>query len=152
MNQSVRILSPDVAKLVLRLKAVTLPSDTLLAGMSSESFRRLFKKTCSLLGLSDRYVPHSLRHGGATRLWIMGKEISTIKTRGRWKSLDSCERYLQVAESVIGVHRAPSATVKLANMIATNVLKSISDASFQYAASHSKTAAGSATAAAGTGS
>ena len=146
INQSVRIFEPEVSRLIVQLKRFTPQSETLLAGMGANNFRRRFKTACAELGLSSQYVPHSLRHGGATRLWIMGKEASTIKVRGRWKSLDSCERYLQVAESVIGILCAPQSTIATARTIARGIVKSIANASARYAATHATTA----TAAAGT--
>jgi integrase len=145
-NQSVRILSPEVARLTMRLKAATRPDDTLLAGMSVTRFRNLFKSACKLLHLSERYVPHSLRHGGATRMAIMGVDVPTIKARGRWKSLETCERYMQIFQSVINLTEAPKATIEIANEVVMDVVKFISNAATQYAASVSKTA----TAAAGT--
>jgi integrase len=150
MNQSVRILSSEVARLTLRLKAATKPDDTLLVGMSSTGFRNLFKSTCKSLQLDPSYVPHSLRHGGATRLAIMGKDVSTIKTRGRWKSLDTCERYMQIFQSVIGAHKAPKATVQIGNEVVLDIVKFISGAATQYAASVSAQVSKTATAAAGT--
>jgi len=38
---------------------------------------------CRELGLSAAYVPHSLRHGGATRLHMAGVPLDDILMRGR---------------------------------------------------------------------
>jgi integrase len=54
------------------------------------------------------FVAHSLRHGGATHDY-MGRyrTVLEIKLRGRWKSLEVCERYLQANEARLAGLRAP---------------------------------------------
>lgn len=82
-NQWVEVHDPTVITYVRQLVAQTRPGD-LLFPFSSDVFRRVFKRTCADLDLSSRYVPHSLRHGGATRLCLMGWRMEDILRRGRW--------------------------------------------------------------------
>ena len=46
------------------------------------------------------YVPHSFRHGGATHAYLSGSTVEQIKIRGRWKSLDSLNTYIQTARAL----------------------------------------------------
>jgi len=111
-NQSVLIDHPVVVDLlwrwVLYVKRRTGYRD--LGGFSPEArgpllfpevtfFRSLFMATCAHLGYSDgdvRFVPHSLRHGGATRDFLYReRSLDEIIIRGRWANLLSTRRYLQ---------------------------------------------------------
>jgi hypothetical protein len=71
-------------------------------------FRRCLKATCSDLGLSDLYVPHSLRHGGATRYrHVLNWSIENILERGRWVSTTSARRYIQSGVAMLMAITAP---------------------------------------------
>lgn len=52
------------------------------------------------LGLADRYLPHSLRAGAATQMHLDGAPISSIMSRGRWKSRSMAEYYVRHADAV----------------------------------------------------
>ena len=62
-------------------------------------FRSLFMAACAYLGYSKgdvRFVPHSLRHGGATRDFLYReRSLDEIIIRGRWANLLSTRRYIQ---------------------------------------------------------
>src|SRR6185437_10326552 len=45
---------------------------------SADHFRRVLHRTCAKLGLSQEYVPHSLRHGCATMLHLLGWSLEDI--------------------------------------------------------------------------
>lgn len=143
MNQSVTLLDPAIAALLLHLVRQTVRAERLIAkaarfmrgpttaaqresvqrqlrsiagipgwtdpifGVDDAEFRRAFKAATARLGLSARYVPHSLRHGGATHLHCLGVDVSSIVVRGRWRSLDSARRYLQAGQSLVGLLRPP---------------------------------------------
>ena len=63
---------------------------------SAATFRRRFKTACTDLRLSNLYVPHSLRHGGATRYrHVLRWTIENVMERGRWVSTKSARRYVQ---------------------------------------------------------
>ena len=93
-----------------------------VCGVTSARFRVLFKRACASLGLDASYVPHSLRHGGATYLAMTNVSVADIKLRGRWRSLDTLERYVQTGEAVIGSVRAPASAVELGRTVARDVL------------------------------
>lgn len=76
---------------------------------SPAQFRRILKLTCINLGLSDRYVPHSLRHGGATRYHHVHKwSIEDVLERGRWQSVKSARRYIQAGVAMLMNMSTPS--------------------------------------------
>ena len=75
-NQSVTILNADVVALLRTVVAETKPNGLLFPG-GSLGYRAAFKATCAALGLSAKYVPHSLRHGGATRLHLQNGPSKT---------------------------------------------------------------------------
>ena len=68
---------------------------------SAGTFRKWFKKAVVSLQLDHRYVPHSLRHGGATTLYMSGVPIETILHRGRWASTKSARYYVQSGEALL---------------------------------------------------
>jgi len=63
--QSVEVLDPVVRALLTDLVSRTKPRNFVFPG-GADKYHAVFKQTCADLGLSERYVPHSLRHGGAT--------------------------------------------------------------------------------------
>jgi integrase len=70
------------------------------------SFKRheysaIFKASCIALGIGQvGYVHHSMRHGGATRDYMVsGMSIETIMFRGRWKSNESARVYIQAGRA-----------------------------------------------------
>ncbi len=67
-DQSVTVEDPDVLRLLREHCADLQPSDRVF-DFRADQYRRVFKRVAASLSLSPRYVPHSCRHGGATRLW-----------------------------------------------------------------------------------
>jgi len=94
-NKSVEVLEPVVVEQLRALVADTAPGARLFP-FTVAVFRRRFKRVCAALGLSPRYVPHSLRHGGATRYsHVKGWPVEDVMVRGRWASTKSARIYLQ---------------------------------------------------------
>ena len=53
-----------------------------------ERVEALLKEGSTRLGLPEEHITsHSLRAGGASAMWAMGKTDAEIQFRGRWKSL-----------------------------------------------------------------
>lgn len=111
-NQWVEVSDARVQLLLRRLLSTRRSSDSLL-GLSPDRFRRLFKATCAALELSPRYVPHSLRHGGATSCHLQGMTIEQILLRGRWASSKSAKRYIQSGRAMLLSMETPPALVPL---------------------------------------
>lgn len=64
-------------------------------------YRKLLAGACNALRLRERYVPHSLRHGGATYLFMRGVEVARIQQHGRWRAQESCFHYVQVGRNLM---------------------------------------------------
>lgn len=100
-EQFVTILDRQVAEL-LRLYIVRRRTETVgetdpkLFIFTAAAYRREFKTVCAQLGLSPDYVPHSSRHGGATRLrLVFGWSVEDVMERGRWAASKSARHYIQ---------------------------------------------------------
>lgn len=99
-NQWVIVRDPSVKILLRKLLDSTSSGDHLFP-FSTSTFRTHFKATCASLGLSPLYVPHSLRHGGATRAHLLGMPLEDILIRGRWASSKSARRYIQAGRAML---------------------------------------------------
>jgi integrase len=108
-EQSVSIESRLIAR-VLRgyLAAFPFLSDSHIFPFSPSSFRHLISQVASSLGMGDiPYVPHSLRHGGATYDFLRVRSIEQIMFRGRWVSMESARRYVQTCKALLIRQQVP---------------------------------------------
>ena len=99
-DQGVEVLHTDVKKLVLLTVDCAKPR-TKLFPFNSSYYRRVFRYICDDLKLSSEYVPHSLRHGGATYGFLCDMPLADIVLRGRWKSDGSGTHYIQAFRQVM---------------------------------------------------
>jgi integrase len=128
-NKSVRVLTPSVIELVRGIVRDTAPR-ALLFPFSTAVFRRALKGTCAELGLSSRYVPHSLRHGGATRYFhVLGWPVEDVMERGRWASTKSARLYIQSGVALLMSMRVP-------DRIAATAVRLAQDPVLFFALSH----------------
>ncbi|HEY9756879.1 MAG TPA: site-specific integrase [Oculatellaceae cyanobacterium] len=97
-----------------------------LFAFSAQYFRQVFKHVCVELGLSERYVPHSLRHGGATFMHRAGRSLSDIRHRGRWAQSKSAEHYIQAGPALLLQTAVPEAVAARASLMARDVVSSFS--------------------------
>ena len=93
--------------------------------VSADRYRRVFKQTCAALGLPSAYVPHSHRHGGATRWHLLGHSIEDILMRGRWASTKSARRYVQAGRAMLLTTRVPDQVGVIARVLTRNVTLSL---------------------------
>ena len=148
--QSVTIQNPTVAAMVwaIRNDAVATNSSGSLFGVTKEQYRRRFKFVCSELKLSDTFVPHSLRHGGATTDYMLKVPVVDIKVRGRWSQLKTVERYMQAGEAAIGSVFIPDSVIESGERVARDLAKSLTSAARAFNAARtaaSRTAVGGGT-------
>lgn len=68
-------------------------SDALFIGAAA--YRKRLAMSCARLRLPVSYVPHSLRHGGATHMYNSGVPLQSILIAGRWKQHQSAAHYVQ---------------------------------------------------------
>lgn len=99
-NQTVSITDTHIHILLQSIINNRSPSDRLFS-FSASSFTRTFHQSLATLGLSNMFVPHSCRHGGATHDHIQGINIEQIMLRGRWKSNESARTYIQSLRAVM---------------------------------------------------
>jgi integrase len=99
-NLFAELHNKDVLKL-LRMVVRGKSRDDRVFDFSASSFRDWFKRAVFSLGLDQRYVPHSLRHGGATALYMRGVSLETILHMGRWASMKSARYYVQSGEAIL---------------------------------------------------
>lgn len=87
--------------------------------LSAHRFRKGMKDACQALGLGDiGYVPHSLRHGGATYLRAKGWSLPDIQQRGRWKVGESAAHYIQQGRALLLAQSVPPEAVELGGRLA----------------------------------
>lgn len=123
-NQLVEVSRPAVRELILQVLSITQPRCTLF-GATPDTFRKHFKATCLQLGLSASYVPHSLRHGGATWLHMNGMSVEDILLRGRWASTKSARTYLQAGRAMLMSVNVPQTVHNAGVIFSRDVVKSV---------------------------
>lgn len=111
-NQSASLTDPSVAALLTAL-ARSLPPSARLFPFSASVYRSHFRRATRALGLSDSFVPHSLRHGGATELWMDGLDVESILLRGRWRSNSSIRTYVQTGPALLSQSTMPPTVASL---------------------------------------
>jgi integrase len=122
--QSVEVKDEQVKTLLMAVVAETKPGQLLFPG-GAAAYRRVFKETCASLGLSSKYVPHSLRHGGATRLYLQHVPLEDILMRGRWKSTMSARTYVQSGRAMLMAMQVPDRVAKAGLVLARDVVTSM---------------------------
>ena len=128
VNQSVRVSDPAVVHLLRDVVASTPRPDALLFGFRAAWYRRLLRLACRHLGLAAAYVPHSLRHGGATYMAQRGVPVATIMKHGRWASVKITNRYLQDGEALLLALSVPTYTARLGAHVVLDIISFIAAA------------------------
>ncbi len=120
-NQSVSVEDPAVQTLLRHVVATTAAGRRLFPS-TSRTFRRRFQTACAELGLTANYVPHSLRHGGATRMFLRGVRVEDIMLRGRWAASKSARTYIQSGKAALLAVNVPARLAATAAVLADNVV------------------------------
>lgn len=124
-NKFVALRDQHVVRLMRRALAET-PSGSWLFPFTSDNFRYQFKTTCARLGLSSDYVPHSLRHGGATHMFLKeNKSIEFVMHHGRWASTKSARHYIQTGRSLLFDVKVPARSAAAGAVLARDVVTSL---------------------------
>lgn len=113
LHQSVSVDRPDVASLLRAwVRALARPATDLnpfVFAFSPDHLRRLIRAACVQLGVGHTaYVPHSLRHGGATADFLRTGSVERVQFRGRWKSMESVRTYVQTARALLAAQQVPA--------------------------------------------
>ena len=102
LNQSVIIHQGDWLNLTRRLLKRPPKKSSSLVRISAHEFRRTLQTVLKKLGVRHvRFTPHSLRHGGATRDFMLGIPIADIVVRGRWAQAKTASRYIQQGRALL---------------------------------------------------
>lgn len=122
-NQWVTVRDPAVATVFTDyLRSHRWSARSRVFPFSLSHWRRTLRSCCAALGLAHiAFVPHSFRHGGATRDYMRGVSIEQIKLHGRWKSLESARRYIQQGPALLLLNDVPTALMERARTLAPRV-------------------------------
>ena len=112
-NQWVEISNPTLVSWLRFVVARCLPGAKVFP-FSSQLVRKVFKAVVLKLCLPPSFVPHSLRHGGATRLHLAGVTLEDIMLRGRWAASKSARIYIQTGKALLLDLRIPAEKLALA--------------------------------------
>jgi integrase len=126
-EQSVVVRDGAVRDIVLNWKTSLSSTnrDSFLFAFTTDRFRRVLKGACAQLGLSSSYVAHSLRHGGATHMYLVEKlKVEDIMIYGRWAVLTSCKRYIQAGRALLLSVEVPARAARMARVISSDLLAS----------------------------
>lgn len=115
-EQGVEVLNDDVKTLVLIVQSRT-KAGAKLFPYTDTHYRSLFNRVCDDLKLPSDYVPHSLRHGGATYGYLTGMSFVDIQVRGRWASIKSCTGYVQMFRQALISRSFPPSIIAACNII-----------------------------------
>ena len=104
-DQPVRIGDTGVIW-ALRWLLSSLPRGALLFEIPYYRLRAQFKTALQQIGLPPHaFVLHSLRHGGATEAFLAGMPLDNVAHLGRWRSLTTARRYVQLGAALLGEAR-----------------------------------------------
>jgi hypothetical protein len=97
----------------------------------------VFKMCCQVLGVSGGdgtpFVPHSLRHGGATRLYVVHRwPIQDILYRGRWQQSKAATIYIQSSRAAMLTNTIPHHLQQPAAYLRDNLINAILPAIQHY--------------------
>jgi len=123
--QSVDVNDPSVIALLRGVLQDTAVGGALFPG-GVPKYRRMFNKIRDELGLSRRYGTHSLRHGGATNLYLRKVPIEDILVRGRWESHKSVRRYIKAAKGLLASMQAPDNVNLAGRVMSRDIISSLS--------------------------
>ena len=129
-NQDVPLQNPDIMA-VLCLWMRSLPpshGNPLVFDLSAAKLRRLMHEACISLGVRGHYVPHSLRHGGATFDFLRTRDIDHVQFRGRWKSMETARNYVQTARALLAAQQVPQRLNDLGQLFSRSLLAVMTDA------------------------
>jgi integrase len=126
-EQWIQIINNDVLAL-LRQHAFTRRAGQKLFGFSADQYRSMFKRVCAELGLPLSFVPHSLRHGGGTFLFLMGMPIDNIMIRGRWAEKKSARIYNQSGRALLLSLTIPRTIALAGRLLSKHILLAFAEA------------------------
>ena len=124
INQSVSIDRPEVAEIlcawVRTLSHSSSEVNPFVFAFTPAHLRGLMRDACVQLGIGHAsYVPHSLRHGGATADFLRTGSIVRVQFRGRWKSMESVRTYVHAARALLADQQVPDSLARTGQRLST---------------------------------
>ena len=129
-NQGIVVKRAVVADILLALRSHALAAGMLkLFSISQSSFRLKWTWACRRLGLQHTGPPHSIRHAGPSEDLARGRAgLEQVRRRGRWRSMDSVQRYTKSFALTRYRSQMPQIAWDRGLEISKNLAKAISDA------------------------
>ena len=126
-RQAVTLEEPAVAALLLTLARA---QGQRSAGLfpAPDKLRRVLARCLGALNVEAHglmFVWHGFRHGGASRAFLRGDEISSILVRGRWAAESSGRHYIQSGRQLLIAQQLPGDVTDLARRIERVGLESL---------------------------
>jgi integrase len=128
LNQSVALHRPAVAAVlcgwIQSIQSLSGPdANPVIFPFSADRLRHLMRTACVHLGVGHTaYVPHSLRHGGATADFLLSGSIERVQFRGRWKSMESVRTYVQTARALLAAQAVPATLNALGKQLSAELV------------------------------
>ena len=122
LRQAVRIESPEVAALLVAWWDACAQLGVGRLFPRQSALRSALARALHLLGAGGplwetrglHFVWHSFRHGGASRAFLAGREMSEIIVRGRWAAESSARHYVQAGRQMLLALALPPSIAALA--------------------------------------
>ena len=110
-EETVVVLDALTITAIQKLRYRKEPGDYLV-GLSPQQFRTKWNKMKHSLDLTSfRYLPYSLRRGGATWFFRTCGSFSQTMMRGRWQHLKTCKLYISEAQLALSQVTLPRVTL-----------------------------------------
>jgi len=127
-NKFVTVSRLAISRLLKSFLAKLQPED-LVFPFSGDVFRARFHSALDSLGLrAFGFVPHSLRHGGATHDYACGESLDYVMGRGRWAVSKSARTYIQSGRALLIASRVPKRYSELGARLSADLVRLFSSA------------------------
>ena len=114
-TETVTITDPKAATALILLADGKLPGDLLFYGLSPKRLRAALRSLSISLDLQDLLItPHSFRRGRATQRFRETGSFHVVAEEGRWDSLTTCRKYVDLATREIAEYSVDRAKLKSA--------------------------------------
>ena len=125
-RQAVRIESPELAELVVAWRTASERAGARQLFPPAASLRASLHRALQVLGAGGppwetrglHFVWHSFRHGGASRAYLAGRDMSAIILRGRWAAESSARHYVQAGRQMLLALALPPSVATIASRLA----------------------------------
>jgi len=127
-RQAVMIDDPEIAALLLwwRARVVQASGESAYLFPAVPALRAALERSLAVLGVPHGrglgYVWHSFRHGGASRAFLAGRDMSAILLRGRWAVESSGRHYIQAGRQLLLGIALPAVVHELARRLMSHCL------------------------------